>query len=332
MAQKIVCFGELLLRLTAPGHERFLQSAHFDVAVGGAEANVAVALAGFGNTVSMVSVVSDNPLGDAAIGELRRHRVDTSAILRTPGRMGLYFLEQGAVRRPSRIIYDRAGSAFANLFPSELDWPRLLDGTGLLHISGVTPAIGQNAADAAIAAARAAKKRGVTVSFDGNYRAQLWAAWPGDGPGILKAILECATVAFINERDLALILGREFASRADAYATAFSAFPDLKMIAATTRQQSSVGDQIFAAEAVTRERRCVSPEHALSGVVDRIGSGDAFAAGALHGFLAGYDLQHLIDFAAASGALKHSMHGDFLRASLDDVEATIAGGSLDVRR
>ncbi len=332
MAQKIVCFGELLLRLTAPGHERLLQSAQFDVAVGGAEANVAVGLASFGHDVTMMSVVSENPLGNAAIGELRRHGVDTKSIARTSGRMGLYFLEQGAVRRPSRIVYDRAGSAFANLAPSALDWSALLKDTALLHISGVTPAIGQNAANAAIAAAQSAKALGVSVSFDGNYRAQLWAAWPGDGPGILKQILECATIAFINERDLTLILGRDFKSRADAYDTAFNTFPNLKVIAATTRQQSSVGDQVFAAEAVTRERRCVSAEHALSGIVDRIGSGDAFAAGALHAYLSGRDLQYTVDFAAASGALKHSVPGDFPQASIDEVEAAIAGGSLDVRR
>lgn len=332
MAGHVVCFGELLLRLTAPGAERLLQSWSLDVCVGGAEANVAVSLAAFGHDVRFASVVVDNPLGAAALGELRRNGVHTDGVISAPGRMGLYFLEPGAVRRPARITYDRAGSAFASAPPGALDWASLLSGAALLHVSGVTPAIGPNGAEAALRAVKAAVAAGVPVSFDGNYRALLWEAWDGDGPAILKEILSCATYAFINERDIALILKAEFENRASAIAQAFAAFPRLQAIAATTRQQSSVDDQAIAGELVTRAGRWVSPVHELPGVIDRIGGGDAFAAGALHGLIGGREAQYTIDFAVAAGALKHSIPGDFNRVSIAEVEAAMAGGSLDVKR
>lgn len=332
MGARVICFGELLLRLTAPGNQRLLQSWSLDVCTGGAEANVAVSLAGFGHQVQFASVVSASPLGAAALGELQRAGVGTGSVLRGPQRMGLYFLEPGAVLRPSAITYDRAGSAFAEAAPDALDWSALLPGADLFHISGVTPAIGPKAAEAAVRAVKAANEMGVPVSFDGNYRALLWDAWKGDGPGILKEILSGASTAFINERDLALILGRSFASRAEAYQAAFDTFPKLERIAATTRVQASVEDQALAAELVTREGRWVSRRHDLPGVVDRIGGGDAFAAGALHAVLEGRDPQYVIEFAVAAGALKHSIPGDFNRVSVAEVEAAMAGGSLDVRR
>jgi 2-dehydro-3-deoxygluconokinase len=332
MGARVVCFGELLLRLSAPGSERLLQSASLNVCTGGAEANVAVSLANFGHDVRFASVVADNALGGAALGDLRRNNVDTGAVLRAPGRMGLYFLEPGAVRRPSAITYDRAGSAFANAAADRLDWSYILPGADVFHVSGVTPAIGQNGADAAIRAVAAANAAGVDVSFDGNYRALLWDAWKGDGPAILREILSCATYAFINERDIALILKSRFESREAAFEAAFAAFPRLKAIACTTRQQSSVDDQVLAGELVTRTQRWVSPLHEMPGVVDRIGGGDAFAAGALHGLITGRDGQCTIDFAVAAGALKHSIPGDFNRVSVAEVEAAMSGGSLDVRR
>jgi 2-dehydro-3-deoxygluconokinase len=329
---RVVCFGELLLRFTAPGSERLLQSHTLDVCVGGAEANVAVSLANFGHDVSFASIVAANPLGSSALGELRRHNVGTRDVQRSSKRMGLYFLEPGAVRRPSGITYDRAGSAFAEADPDALDWINIFPGADLFHISGVTPAIGAKAAEAAIRAVKAANAAGVPVSFDGNYRALLWEAWDGDGPAILREILASATYAFINERDIALILRSRFESREGAFEAAFAAFPRLTAIAATTRQQSSVDDQAIAGELVTRDMRWVSPVHELPGVIDRIGGGDAFAGGALHGLITGRDEQYTIDFAVAAGALKHSIPGDFNRVSVSEVEAAMAGGSLDVRR
>ncbi|KCZ57503.1 sugar kinase [Hyphomonas chukchiensis] len=332
MSHRIVCFGELLLRLTAPGRERLLQTGHFDVHVGGAEANVAVSLAQFGHAVAMASTVADNELGEAATGTLRRYGVDTRHIARTPGRMGLYFLSTGAVRRPSQIVYDRAGSAFAAADPDAADWPAILRGAEWLHISGVTPAIGPNGAAAAQGAVDAARAAGVKISFDGNYRAQLWANWDGDGPAILRGLLEAASLAFINERDISLILGQSFDDRDAAYTAAFQLFPRLDTIAATTRTQYSVDHHAIDAEIATRNGHWRSRSHELVGIVDRIGGGDAFAAGVLHGLLTDMPPDHLIEFAAAASALKHSIPGDFNLASVADVEAAVDTDNLDVRR
>ena len=332
MDHSIVCFGELLLRLTAPGRERLMQTGHFDVHVGGAEANVAVSLAQFGHAVSMATTVANNALGEAAIGALQRYGVDTSGVERTPGRMGLYFLSTGAVRRPSQIVYDRAGSAFAEANPDARYWAALLGSAEWLHISGVTPAIGPNGAAAAQRAVDAALAAKVHVSFDGNYRAQLWANWNGDGPTILRGLLEAATLAFINERDISLILGEAFADRDAAFSAAFRLFPRLQYIAATTRIQHSVDHHTIEAELAKRTGHWRSKSHELVGIVDRIGGGDAFAAGVLHGLLSGMPNDHLIEFAAAASALKHSIPGDFNLATVAEVEDAIATDNLDVRR
>ena len=198
MARGVVCFGELLLRFTAPGSERLMQSPVFDVHHGGAEANVAVSLARLGHPARMVSALPDNAFGASMLTALKGQGVDVSSVLSAPGRMGLYFLETGAVRRPSRIVYDRAGSVFAETLASRYDWPALLDGAEWLHLSGITPAVGPEPAKAALTAVSAARKAGVRVSFDGNYRQALWEVWGGDGPALICEILESVDTAFIN--------------------------------------------------------------------------------------------------------------------------------------
>jgi 2-dehydro-3-deoxygluconokinase len=332
MTKKIVCFGELLLRLGAPSSERLLQSPSLNVAVGGAEANVAVNLARFGHAVQIASVVPDNDLGSAAIGEVRKHGVDVSHIVTAPGRVGLYFLSQGAVSRPSQIIYDRGDSAFACHVTEALDADICLQQADWLHLSGVTPAIGALGAQASITWAETAIKRGVKLAFDGNYRGQLWAKWQGDGPAILKSILSCATLAFINERDLELIFDRSFKDRQAAYDFAFSALPKLEWIAATTRSLSSVSNQTLQGELVSRSGRWVSGTYDLIGVVDRIGAGDAFAAGVLHGLSSGHNPQACVDFATACGVIKHSILGDFNLTTLNEVQALANGDGLDIKR
>ncbi len=333
----VVCFGELLLRLNAPGRERLLQSGKFDVHVGGAEANVAVSLAQFGCDARMATIVAENALGQAALGELRRYGVDISACMRRKGRMGLYFMSSGAVRRPSEILYDRAASAFAEAAPDALDWPAVLNGAGWLHLSGITPAVSPNAAEAALRAVKTARDCGVKVSFDGNYRAQLWAEWGGDGPDILRRILASADLAFINERDVGLILGREYregcaSARKEAYTDAFAAFPGLGMIAATTRRQGSVDDHSLSAMIATRNGEWTSRDCDLPGVIDRIGAGDAFAAGVLYALIEKRDVQHAVDFGAAAAAMKHSVPGDFNIAAVAEVDQAMVDDGLDVRR
>jgi 2-dehydro-3-deoxygluconokinase len=332
----IACFGELLLRLNAPGRELLLQSRQLDVHVGGAEANVAVALAQLGDDVRFVGVAPDGPLGDAAVGELRRYGVDVARIRRADGRMGLYFMTAGAVRRQSEILYDRAGSAFAETEPAVYDWNQLLDGCAWLHVSGVTPAVGSKAADAALNAAEVARARGVKLSFDGNYRGQMWARWSNDGPAILRRLIAGATLAFVNEKDIALILGDaalgEKTARPAAFAAAFAAFPTLQIIAATTREQTSVDDHRLAAEIVTRNDRVVAGPVDLPNVVDRIGGGDAFAAGVLHVLCNGGGAGRALDFGVAAATIKHSIPGDFLIADAADIEAAMSSEAFDVRR
>ncbi|TWT22673.1 sugar kinase [Luteimonas marina] len=340
MSARIVCFGELLLRLAAPGRELLLQSPRLEVHVGGAEANVGVSLARFGHEVAMLGTVADNALGRAVLGELRRHGVDTRAVHLAAGRMGLYFLATGAGHRPSEVLYDRADSAFALAPADGYDWPALLRGAGWLHLSGVTPALGAATAAAAADAVRAAVAQGVQVSFDGNFRPKLWAAWDGDPASILRPLLDGAAIAFADHRDIDVVLGADDASAdtheqrfAIAARRAFDAFPRLQRIACTTRAQSSVDHHALGALMATRDGALhrVEPRE-LPGIVDRIGGGDAFAAGVLHGLASGWDDADSLRFGHAAGCLKHAVPGDFNLCDAEDVMALVRGERLDVKR
>lgn len=330
---RTVCFGEVLLRLSAPAGQMLLQSPVLDTCIGGAEANVAVSLSRLGHAVSMVGALPDNALGQAARDGLRAHGVDTGAIRFRPGRMGLYFLTPGAVLRPSDIIYDRAGSAFALADPAGYDWPALLAGAAWLHVSGVTPAVGERAAQAALAAMRAARALGVRVSFDGNYRASMWAAQGCDGADTLLELLHNADLAFADQRDMALVLKRpELAGARDAaMAAAFAAFPHLQRIAATVRLQHSVDHHELSATLHTRAGAIATGSYQLQAIVDRIGTGDAFAAAVLHGLQQGWSDRDALAFGLAGAVCKHAIAGDFNLGSEAQIKAVAAGG-LDVRR
>jgi 2-dehydro-3-deoxygluconokinase len=337
--RRIVCFGELLLRLGAPGHELLLQSPALQVHVGGAEANVGVSLAHYGHDVAMVGTVADNPLGAHATGELRRHGVDTRAVARSDARMGLYFLTTGALHRASEVVYDRADSAFALADPASYDWPRLLAGADWLHLSGVSPALGANVAEAALAAARSARALGVRVSFDGNYRPKLWQRWGGDASAILRELFACADLVFADHRDIGVVLGGRFEQaevrdrvRAAA-AQAFEAFPQLQLMACTQRSPHSVDHHALGALLLRRDGQVAeAAEEQLVGIVDRIGGGDAFAAGVLHGLCSDWDLPRTLRFGLAAGCLKHSIPGDFNPVAAAEVEALVGDGRYDVRR
>lgn len=336
MAEKIICFGELLLRLTAPGRELLLQSGRLDVHVGGAEANVAVGLARLGHGTAMVSRVPANALGDAATGALRRFGVDTQGVDTGEGRMGLYFLSPGAGLRPSDIVYDREGSAFALAASDAWDWDVLLDGADLLHLSGITPALGPRSAEAAKAAAAAARAKGVAISFDGNYRAQLWKRWDSDPAAVLQELVGQADILFGNHRDISLLLGREFSGdgperRREAAEAAFGAFPGLKLIASTARHVTDADTHRISSRLDGREGWEQTEERVVAGIVDRIGAGDAFAAGILHGMLSGHDLARTVQAGLALTCLKHSLPGDASLFAERDIEAFLAG-ELDVRR
>lgn len=309
------------------------------VNVGGAEANVAGALAQLGHAVGMLGTVADNALGDAALGELRRIGVDVSRMQRGPGRMGLYFFEQGAMRRASEVVYDRAHSAFAQARACGYDWSELLQGAQRLHLSGVTPALGLEQARAAQAAADAAVRLGLPVSFDGNFRGRLWQAWGGDPAALLRPLMAQADVLFANHRDMALVLGQGFDAAsprealAAAAAAAFRAFPRLRWFTATQRVSGGVQQQALGALLAQRDGSLLeSAPYVLDGIVDRIGGGDAFAAGFLHGLHSGYSAQATLDFALASGAFKHSVAGDISRCSVAEIRAWMQDEGADVRR
>ena len=210
--RRILCFGEMLLRFSPNQNELLMQSPALTIRPAGAEANVAVSLACFGAPTAMATVLPDNALGRGSRDEVRKHGVDTTPVVFKPGRMGLYFLTPGAVRRPSEVLYDRAGSAFVEHVNSAFDWDALLDGVEWLHASGVTPATGPNGTAAAVAIIAAAVRKGVKVSYDGNFRGKLWEQWDGDPPTTLGRMLSGATIAFADDRDFALVLKTKFDS------------------------------------------------------------------------------------------------------------------------
>ncbi|PZN30712.1 MAG: 2-keto-3-deoxygluconate kinase [Proteobacteria bacterium] len=334
----VVCFGEVLLRLSAPGKQLLLQSPTFDAHVGGAEANVAVALSRLGHRARMVSTLADSSLGQACAAELRRHGVDLETIRYGEGRMGLYFLTHGAGQRPAEVLYDRGDSAFALSSPEAYDWPVLLTDALWLHLSGITPAVSASAADAALAAVDAARARGVRVSFDCNFRARLWGARARQAPAILKALCERADVIFGDQRDVAFILGNDAGTgagreaRERAARVAFETFPHLSWMANTERRRQSVEIQELTGWLHGRDATYCTRPYPLNGIVDRIGAGDAFAAGVLHGLIAGLDPQGTIEFGTAAACLKHSIPGDFNLIGRADIEALLNETHTDVRR
>ncbi|WP_294196395.1 sugar kinase [uncultured Sphingomonas sp.] len=332
-----LAFGEIMLRLSPPGRELLLQTPKLDVWVAGAEANVATQLARLGHDVAMASRVPDNDLGRSAIATLRGHGVDVRRIQTGGERMGLYFCTSGAGMRATEVIYDRAGSSFAEAPTSAWDWDALLDGVDRLHLSGITPALGPVPAESACRAAEAARARGVAVSFDGNWRGKLWARWDGDPRAILTRIVEHADLMFGNHRDIALLLGRddfggegEDRRRAAAEA-AFARFPTLTTIASTARHVEHVDLNRLSARIDTRDDHAQTPETLLAGIVDRIGGGDAFAAGVLHALRRGEGIAAAAECGLALAALKHSLPGDAALFRQADLDAVRAGG-LDVRR
>ena len=334
---RLLAFGEIMLRLSPPGRELLMQTPRLDVWVAGAEANVATQLARLGHDVRFASRVPDNDLGRAAIATLRGHGVDTSGIACGGDRMGLYFVTSGAGLRATEVLYDRAASAFAEASATDWDWDMLLAGVTRLHLSGITPALGPVPAQSALAAVEAASARGIAISFDGNWRGKLWARWDGDPRAILSGIVAHADLMFGNHRDIALLLGRDdFAGEGEdrrraASEAAFAAFPRLQTIASTAREVEHVDLHHLSARIDTRDDTAQTETVVLAGIVDRIGGGDAFAAGVLHALETGAGIADAARTGLALAALKHSLPGDAALFRQADLDAYLAGG-LDVRR
>jgi len=328
----VVCFGELLLRLSAPRGEALLQSASLGAHFGGAEGNVAVALARLGRPSAVVSALPDDAIGDAAIDSLRKAGVDTSRVVRAPGRMGLYFLTPAGGANAGSVIYDRADSAFVAV--RDYDWPALLAGAGWLHLSGIIPALGPEMAEVGLAAIAAARAAGVRVSFDGNFRGSLWARWCPDPGPILGEYIAGADLLFGNHRDLALVLGREFGGTGDsrqfdAARAAFDAFPQLAAVASSGREVVAADHHRLSARIDARNEAFAAQPLDVPGIVDRIGTGDAFAAGVLAYLDDGLEAAATAGLALA--ALKHGISGDHSAATPRDL-AAFAPGAGDVRR
>lgn len=329
---RFVCFGELLIRLSPPGRELLLQTPQLTTHYGGAEANVAISLARLGHDTRMVSVVPDNALAQGALGELRRYGVDTNGVQHGAGRMGLYFMTAGAGQRPSDVLYDRAQSAFALAAPDAIDWKTALGGADWLHVSGVTPAVSANAAEAALRAVKAARSYGAKVSFDANFRAKLWEVRGDDPRPTLNALFAEADLMFANARDITLVTGDKCGSDEEAAKVAFARYPNLQRIAATERKVVSSDHHELRGVMFTRSGATRTGNNAITGIVDRIGGGDAFAAGLLHGLAKGSNDQNMLDFAVAAACLKHTIPGDFNLASEADVLFHLSASGSDVRR
>jgi 2-dehydro-3-deoxygluconokinase len=336
MIKPVVTFGEIMLRLAPPGFERFLQSPQFVATFGGGEANVAVTLGGFAVPARYVTVLPSNPIADAFLGELRRFRVDDSYVVRGPGRMGIYFVEPGANQRPSKVVYDRDHSAIALAQPGDLDWAKTFEGAGWFHVTGITPAISQGAADLALEAVQAARGAGLTVSCDLNFRKNLWK-YGKTAKEVMTELFQHVDIGIANEEDCQKSLGIQvdvdvhsgkLASEQYRKLTdkVLAAYPNLKLLAVTLRESKSASHNGWSACLNDRAAFLVSRHYEITHIVDRVGGGDSFAGGLIYGLLEWEDHQKALEFAVAASCLKHSIPGDFNRFTLDEVNALLKGG------
>jgi 2-dehydro-3-deoxygluconokinase len=344
MKAATITFGEIMLRLTPPGFERYLQTPQFTATFGGGEANVAVSLATLGLNAAYVTVLPENnPIADAAVGELRRFGVDTSKIVRGAGRMGVYYLENGANQRASRVVYDRAGSSVAIAAPGSIDWESTFKGAGWFHITGITPAISESSAALALESVRKARDHGLTVSCDLNYRKLLWK-WGKPAAVVMSELLKFVNVVIANEEDIQMSLGLhaeidvssgvlEHKRYEDLTALVLQEYPNLRAVAVTLRESKSASWNRWSACLNNRSGFLMSRTYDITNIVDRVGSGDSFAAGLIYGIQMLPDDCAALEFAVANSCLKHSTYGDFSRTTLSEVNALLKdGGSGRVQR
>lgn len=321
--KKIVTLGEVMLRLSPPGNQRFFQTHSFEVEFGGSEANVGAALAYWGMDVAHLTAFPDQEIGWAATGQLRKNGIDTRFIHHSKGRIGIYFLEQGAMQRSSQVIYDRVDSVFANYDGKELDWDKVFDGVGWFHWSGITPALSKECAELTLNALIEAGKRGITVSGDLNYRSNLWQY--GKAPHeVMPGLMERTNVIIAGTRDFKQCLDEDFKSFAEVKKMAFDRYKDLEYIVKTDRVSHSSSNNTISATLVGKKKTYSSRAYELTHIVDRVGTGDAFAGGLIYGLLT-MKPKEAIEFAMAAGAIKHSVPGDILICSLQEVQELAAG-------
>lgn len=335
---KIVTLGEIMLRLSTPGHSRFVQTDSFDVVYGGGEANVAVSCANYGHEAYFVTKLPAHEIGQSAVNSLRRFGVRTDFIARGGSRVGIYFLESGAAMRPSKVIYDRAGSAIAEALPEDFDFDAVMEGADWFHWSGITPAISDRAAELTRLACEAAKRHGVTVSVDLNFRKKLWTKEKAQS--VMRPLMQYVDVCIGNEEDAELCLGFKpdadvEGGRTDAegYKGIFKAMADefgFKYVVSTLRESFSASHNGWKAMIYDGKEFYESRRYDILPIVDRVGGGDSFSSGLIHGLLTKPSQGEALEFAVAASALKHTIDGDFNMVSAAEVEA-LAGGDASGR-
>lgn len=344
MGKKVITLGEIMLRLSTPNNERFIQADEFDVCYGGGEANVAVSLANFGHDAEFVTAVPEHQIGECAIAALRKFNVGTKNIVRCGDRLGIYFLETGSAMRASNVIYDRAGSSIATVSADKFDFDKIFEGADWFHFTGITPAISDSAAALAKAACIAAKKAGVTVSVDLNFRKKLWTS--EKAKAVMTDLMQYVDVCIGNEEDAEKVLGFK-ASKTDVtkgelnlagYEDVFNQMIDtfgFKYVVSSLRQSYSASNNGWSAcimDGKTREFYH-SKTYSVTPIVDRVGGGDSFAAGVICGLLDERDMQTALEFGVAASALKHTIPGDFNYVTRAEVENLMGGdGSGRVQR
>jgi len=333
--KKYITFGEIMLRLKSPNLERFFQSPLLEATFGGGEANVAAGLSRFGLNVAYVSLIPDNPIGDACISELKKHNVDTSLILRKGNRLGIYFLEAGANQRPSKVVYDRSYSAIAEAKPGDINWDKVFNEVSWFHLSGITPAISLSASELSLEAVKKAREKGITVSCDLNYRGKLWK-YGKSAPEVMTELVKYVDIAIGNEEDCQKSLGvkadidiesgklkvNKYQELTDKI---LGLYPNIKKIAITLRESHSANHNGWSAVINNREEFLISKKYEIYNIIDRVGAGDAFAAGLIYGLNSLSNDKEALEFAVAASCLKHSIPGDLPLLSVEEVKSLTGG-------
>ena len=331
--KKVATFGEILLRLSTPKKERFVQANSFDVEYGGGEYNVAVSLAQFGVDTRFITALPNNQIGDTAINRIRSFGIDTNFIDRSGDRIGLYFLEHGAAMRPSKVVYDRARSSISDMTVGKIDWKEAFKDIEWFHFTGITPAISKNAAAVTKEAVEVAKSMGITVSADMNYRKNLWS--PKEAQSVMKPLMMSVDIAIGNEEDAEKCLGISAENQdvtsgelnPEAYREVLSQLTseyNFSKVGITLRESISASDNNWSAVYSEGSEMYTGNKYPIH-MVDRVGGGDAFSAGIIYGNVNNYSPQNTLNFAVASSALAHTVHGDLNLVSISEVEAVAKG-------
>lgn len=337
MKNRIVTFGEIMLRLATPDHQRFSQATSLCASFGGGEANVAVTLANFGLQTEFVTRLPKNDLGQSVLMELRKHSVGTNYIIQGGDRLGIYFLETGSVSRPSKVIYDRANSSIAEIKPGMIVWDIVFEGASWFHWTGITPAISEGAAQVCLEAIKAAKRKGITVSCDLNFRKNLWK-WGKTAGEVMPDLVKHCDIILGNEEDAEKVFGIKpdgtDVSSGHVSAAKYESvciklkkkFPEAKKIIITLRGSINADHNTWSGVLYNGEKFFEAPEYQITHIVDRVGGGDSFMGGLIFGLLT-YpgDDQKALNFAVAASCLKHTIHGDFNLVSVPEVEQLMKG-------